>query len=96
MAAVPGVGARRAFAIKGALTDRLGHRHFKRPPHSPGPPIALLLDVDREYRSKAGQGHLRKIAQALQSGRSGLATRPPCKSRRMAVHRALFKHTKSA
>jgi hypothetical protein len=31
MAAVPGVGARRAFAIKGALTDRLGHRHFKRP-----------------------------------------------------------------
>jgi putative hydrolase len=54
---VPGVGARRALAIKGALTDRLGHRHFKRPPHSPGPPIALLLDVDREYRTQAAQGH---------------------------------------
>ena len=28
---VPGVGARRALAIKGALSDRLGHRHFQRP-----------------------------------------------------------------
>jgi len=29
---VPGVVARRALAIKGALADRLGHRHFRRPP----------------------------------------------------------------
>jgi hypothetical protein len=59
---VPGFGARRALAIKGALTDRLGHRRFQRPPQSSGPPVALLLDVDREYRTKAAQGTLRKIA----------------------------------
>jgi hypothetical protein len=42
--------------------DRFGHRHFQRPPHSSGPPIALLLDVGREYRTKAAQGNLRTIA----------------------------------
>jgi DNA polymerase (family X) len=59
---VPGVGARRAAAIKTALADRLGHRRFQRPLHSSGPPIGLLLDVDREYRTKAAQDELRKIA----------------------------------
>lgn len=59
---VPGVGARRALAIKGALANRLGHRHYRRPPRSSGPPVALLLDVDREYRTKAAQDKLRKIA----------------------------------
>lgn len=59
---VPGVGARRALAIKGALAERLGHRHYRRPPRSSGPPVAMLLDVDWEYRTKAAQGKLRKIA----------------------------------
>lgn len=59
---VPGVGVRRAVAIKGALTDRLGHRRFQRPLGSGGPPVALLLDVDREYREKASANALRKIA----------------------------------
>jgi DNA polymerase (family X) len=59
---VPGVGARRALAIKGALTERLGHRHFKRHPHSRQPPIALLLDLDQEYRAKSFEGKLRMIA----------------------------------
>lgn len=59
---VPGVGSRRALAIKGALTDRLGHRRYQRPAQSGGPPVALLLDVDREYRMKASRAKLRKIA----------------------------------
>ena len=60
---LPGIGRGIGTAIvEGALTDRLGHRHFKWPPHSPGPPVALLLDLDRQYRTKAGQGQLRKIA----------------------------------
>lgn len=59
---VPGVGARRAMAIKGALAERLGHRHYRRPPRSSGPPVAILLDVDREYRMKVSQDKLRKIA----------------------------------
>ncbi len=59
---VPGVGPRRVLAIKGVLADRLGHRHFQRPPQSIGPPVGLLLEVDREYRMKAAQGELRKIA----------------------------------
>jgi putative hydrolase len=59
---VPGVGARRALAIKGALADRLAHRRYRQPPHSSGPPVTMLLDVDREYRTKAAQDKLRKIA----------------------------------
>lgn len=60
--AVSGVGARRALAIKGALSELLGHRHFKRSGHAVAPPIDILLDVDREYLTKAAQDSLRKIA----------------------------------
>jgi len=60
---VRGVGARRALAIRGALSDRLGHRHFKSPAHVAGPPLSTLLDIDREYRQKAAAGVLRKIAR---------------------------------
>ncbi len=59
---IPGVGARRALAIRGALTDRLGHRHFKRSVQSGAPPIALVLEVDRDYREKASAGALPRIA----------------------------------
>jgi putative hydrolase len=59
---VSGVGARRALAIRGALTDRLGHHRFQRASHAGRPPIPLLLDVDREYREKTAANTLRKIA----------------------------------
>lgn len=62
LARVPGVGARRAFAIRGALTDRLGYRRFQRLPRTSGPPIALVLDVGWEYREKAATNRLRRIA----------------------------------
>jgi DNA polymerase/3'-5' exonuclease PolX len=35
---VPGVGARRALAIRGALTERLSLRRFQRPSPTSGPP----------------------------------------------------------
>lgn len=59
---IHGVGHRRALAIKGALSERLGHRHFR--PSSPtiAPAVSVLLDVDREYLEKVGQDALRKIA----------------------------------
>lgn len=64
---VPGVGARRAQAIcdsVGAILDRRRAKH-RRPPPVPAseePPIELLLDIDREYREKAAEGRLPKIA----------------------------------
>jgi hypothetical protein len=58
---VSGVGPRRALAIKSVLSERLGHRHFRSPARANGPPIEVLLDVDREYREKASGGVLRKI-----------------------------------
>jgi len=61
--AVPGVGARRADMIRAQLAAMLGRR---RPQPSDGrgapPPVALLLDVDGEYRDKAAAGRLRRIA----------------------------------
>lgn len=59
---VSGVGARRALAIRGALTERLGHRRFQNASQTAGPPVEVLLNVDQEYREKAAANALRKIA----------------------------------
>ena len=63
---VPGVGRRRAAAIRATLADVLGHRRLKMALPSAGkssePPVALFLDVDREYREKAEAGNLPTIA----------------------------------
>lgn len=63
---VPGVGPRRATAIRMALNERLGRRRVRpaaiEPHHHHAAPIAMLLDVDREYRAKSAAGTLRKIA----------------------------------
>ena len=66
LAAVPGIGPRRAAAILMSLSAILNR---KRPPGFPAaasrahePPADLLLDVDREYREKAKSGELRLIA----------------------------------
>ena len=58
---VAGMGRRRVQAIRSALADRLGHRHLRPPSHVTQPGIAILLDVDAEYRSKAERGELRMI-----------------------------------
>lgn len=62
LAKVPGIGHRRAAAIRAALSERLGRRHIRAPLPSKAPPVALLLDVDREYRQKAEAGELPTIA----------------------------------
>jgi hypothetical protein len=71
---VPGVGPRRARAIRSALEHVLRFRtryrrravDARRAAHegasSARPSVALLLDVDREYREKAREGRLRRIA----------------------------------
>lgn len=66
--AVPGVGRRRAAAWRASLADILGRvRNRPRPTLAESAPqgepdVALLLDVDREYRDKAEAGKLATIA----------------------------------
>jgi hypothetical protein len=64
--AVPGVGERRAAAIRATLAALLEQPRLRRRagPLAPAgePPVAALLDVDREYREKAARGALPTIA----------------------------------
>jgi Holliday junction resolvasome RuvABC DNA-binding subunit len=67
LASVVGVGARRAAAICAAVASVLDQRRIVRRPlagltRPARPPIALLLDVDREYRQKAHADELPRIA----------------------------------
>ncbi len=59
---VPGVGARRAAMIRAALAEMLGRRPARRPGHGREPSVAMLLEVDRDYRTQAAAGRLRMIA----------------------------------
>jgi hypothetical protein len=59
--AVPGVGARRAAAIRGALADMLGRRR-RTTPRADAPGVATLLAVDAAYRKRAEAGSLPRIA----------------------------------
>ena len=65
LATVPGVGARRTATIRAALAEILDRSRLRARPH-PGaggePPVAMLLDVDREYRDGARAGRLPTIA----------------------------------
>ncbi len=64
--AVPGVGARRAAALRAMLDDMLGRIHPPVPALAASlpeePPVAVLLDVEREYREKSAAGGLRFIS----------------------------------
>jgi putative hydrolase len=62
LAAVPGLGHRRVAGIRAALTERLGRQRIRALLRAKAPPVALLLEVDREYREKAAAGSLRLIA----------------------------------
>ncbi|WP_298359310.1 helix-hairpin-helix domain-containing protein [Rhodoblastus sp.] len=59
---VPGFGARRVAVVRNTLADLLGR--IRTPPRrvEDEPSVAILLDVDREYRDAAARGALRKIA----------------------------------
>ena len=61
---VPGVGRRRAASIRAALAEILDRRPLARrsaPTAAAEPPVATLLDVDREYRTRAQAGTLPTI-----------------------------------
>lgn len=59
---VPGIGPRRARMIAAALAAMLQRRPARAASHAGEPPVAMLLDVDREYRERAERGELRTIA----------------------------------
>lgn len=63
---VPGVGARRAAGWRAALGEMLGRVRrggsLERREDVEEPDVAVLLDVDREYREHAAAGALRTIA----------------------------------
>jgi putative hydrolase len=93
--AVPGIGARRAATVRGALQSLLGStRTLHRTGDGPG--VATLLDVDREYREKAAAGTLRTIAPR-RFNPEGKAWLPVLHARRGRWHlTALYSNTARA
>ena len=59
LAAVDGFGPRRIAMLRDLLATRLSRARRRR---TTGPPVSLLLAIDREYRDAAAAGRLRKIA----------------------------------
>lgn len=59
---VPGVGERRAAAIRAGLAAVLGRGQARPPRHGALPPVRLLLAIDSAYRRQAAAGELPKIA----------------------------------
>jgi DNA polymerase (family X) len=60
---VPGFGEKRITGIRDALATRLGwSRRGRASASQASPDVAELLDVDREYRSRAAAGELPRIA----------------------------------
>ncbi len=59
-----GLGPKRTAGIIDSLEARLGRLRRKRSmtPSVDEPPVAEVLDVDREYRERAAKGDLRRIA----------------------------------
>jgi hypothetical protein len=97
LAALPGVGPRRAAALRAALASMLGRSGLRvRPTAMPEPPVAVLLDVDREYREAAAAGRLPRIAPR-RFNRSGEAWLPILHAERGAWQfTALFSNTARA
>ena len=61
LAAVPGIGERRAAAIRAGITAMLGRGASRRRESGPLPAIETLLAIDRDYRRKAAAGDLPTI-----------------------------------
>lgn len=88
-------GEKRLAGIRDVLSRRLG-RVRGGPVTGPPPPVAELLDVDREYREKAAAGELRKIAPR-RFNPEGEAWLPILHTRRGEnEYTALFSNTKRA
>lgn len=59
---VPGMGRRRVAAVRAALGAMLGRSRVDRSVRGQAPAVEVLLDVDREYRRRGGEGDLPLIA----------------------------------
>lgn len=59
---VPGIGPRRAAILRATLATMLRRPRIRRGPPLEEPSVAMLLEVDREYREKASRGILTTIA----------------------------------
>lgn len=62
LAAIRGIGDRRAAAIQASLAALLGRGRPRPPPRRNQPPVDVLLEIDREYRQKSAANLLPKIA----------------------------------
>jgi DNA polymerase (family X) len=62
LAQVPGFGPRRMTMVRAELAEILGRGWRSSTESQNEPGIAVLLDVDREYRDQAAAGKLRRIA----------------------------------
>ncbi len=60
--AVPGIGRRKAAAIRDSLAAMLARRRRRGPEDHEEPPVVLLLEADAAYRRGAAEGRLRRIA----------------------------------
>jgi Holliday junction resolvasome RuvABC DNA-binding subunit len=97
---VPGVGPRRAAAIRASLQTMLSRSRPGRSVALNGaahePPVAMLLDVDREYRDRAASRDLPTIAPR-RFNPSGEAWLPVLHTARDGWHfTALFSNTAQA
>jgi len=64
-----GLGGKRLAGIRESLAQRLGRRHPSESTSVTEPPVAEILDVDREYREKAAAGMLYRITPRRQNPR---------------------------
>jgi len=62
LATIAGFGDKRLAGIRDSLAHRLGRVRPSSETASTAPPVAEILDVDREYREKAAAGTLQLIA----------------------------------
>jgi hypothetical protein len=62
LAKVSAIRSRRLAMVRSALAEMLGRRRWRVRGSRNEPAVAILLDVDREYREKAESGTLRRIA----------------------------------
>lgn len=67
LAELRGLGGKRLTGIRESLAQRLGRRQRSAATAVEEPPIAEVLDVDREYRQKAAAGLLYRITPRRQN-----------------------------
>jgi putative hydrolase len=93
---VPGVGPRREAGIRVALAGMLGRAERRLGRLTEHPPVEVLLEVDRAYRSEASAGRLPRIAPRRFNPR-GEATLPILHTTRGEWHfTALYSNTARA